>query len=399
MPFQKGKIKHMGKADKIIIVFACTALLVIATIAITFSFNGKSDKVAASIKQQELASRVSALDISRATEAQRIANENFYQKLKEGRPVSILVIGDDIGASSGSTAGNGWIDQLTNKLYATYKSKVTVTKITQSGANIVRSWIEYNSMINNNKQLGVSSNFDCVFICDGKNYQSVDELKQFHMFYENLIVRLIKNDPKTEIFPMIESSIKTDNGFTADIKDIAIHYVLDLVDTREIFNQSGKIYSDLSKDGVHPNDAGYALYAEEIYSVIVGNVSKNKVLSYEDKPTYFSDSPQLDNAHLVNTPDAITGYQQKENVFTSNQKGDSLTFTSSGSIAYVYYNTNTNGGQFQIFVDNKYFGEINTKSTANVSTPYLISGSLTGKHTIKLVTKQGSVNIICIVTN
>jgi uncharacterized protein YpmB len=111
----------MGKADKIAIIIACTILLVIVIIAITFSFNGKSREVAASIKQQDLASRVSALDVSRATEAQRIANENFYQKLKEGRPISILVIGDDIGQSSGSTTGNGWIDQLTRKLIATYK--------------------------------------------------------------------------------------------------------------------------------------------------------------------------------------------------------------------------------------------------------------------------------------
>jgi flagellar basal body-associated protein FliL len=135
----------MGKADKIVIIIACTILLVIVTIAITFSFNGKSDKVAASIKQQELASRVSALDVSRTAEAQRIANENFYQKLKEGRPISILIIGDDIGQSSGSTTGNGWIDQLTRKLIATYKSTVTVTKTTQGGTNVVRSWIEYNS--------------------------------------------------------------------------------------------------------------------------------------------------------------------------------------------------------------------------------------------------------------
>jgi len=389
----------MGKVDKIIIIIASTILLVIATVAIIFYFNGSGNKKAASINEQELASRVSALSSSRAAEAQRVANEKFYQKLKEGRPVSILIIGDDIGASSGSTAGNGWIDQLTNKLYATYKSTVTVTKITHGGANIVRSWIEYNSMIENNKQSGVSSNFDCVFICDGKNYQSIDELKQFHMFYENLIVRLIKNDPKSEIFPMIESSIKTDNGFTVDIKNISDHYELDLIDTRTAFNQSGKNYSDLSKDGVHPNDAGYTLYAEQMYNVISGNVSKNKSVSYENKPTFFSDSPQLDNANLIKTPDTITGYQQKDNVFTSNQKGDSLTYITSGNIVYVYYNTNTNGGQFQIFVDDQYYGEINTKSTANVSTPYLISGSLTGKHTIKLVTKQGSVNIIGIVTN
>jgi hypothetical protein len=389
----------MGKADKAVIIIASTILLAIATVAIISSINGNDNKRAASIKEKELASRVSALSSSRAAETQRVANEKFYQKLKEGRPVSILVIGDDIAASSGSTAGNGWIDQLTNKLYATYKSTVTVTKITQGGANIVRSWIEYNSMIDKNKQSGVSSNFDCVFICDGKDYQSIDDLKQFHMFYENLILRLIKNDPKAEIFPMIESSIKTDNGFTIDIKDIADHYGLDLIDTRTAFNQSGKNYSDLSKDGVHPNDAGYTLYAEQMYNVISGNVSKNKSVSYENKPTFFSDSPQLDNANLIKTPDTITGYQQKDNIFTSNQKGDSLTYITSGNIVYVYYNTNTNGGQFQIFVDDQYYGEINTKSTANVSTPYLISGSLTGKRTIKLVTKQGSVNIVGIVTN
>jgi hypothetical protein len=360
----------MGKVDKIIIIIASTILLAVATVAIISYFNGNGNKKAASVKEQELASRVSALEVSRTAEAQRIANENFYQKLKEGRPISILIIGDDIGESDGSTAGNGWIDQLTNKLYATYKSTVTVTKITQSGSNIVRSWIEYNSMVNNNKQSGVSSNFDCVFICDGKDYQSIDELKQFHMFYENLIVRLIKNDPKAEIFPMIESSIKTDNGFTVDIKELADHYGLDLIDTRTAFNQPGKNYSDLSKDGIHPNDDGYTLYAEEMYNVISGNVSKNKSINYENKPTLFSDSPQLENAHLLNTPDVVTGYQRKDNMYTSNQKGDSLTFTTSGSIAYVYYNTNTSGGQFQIFVDDQYYGEINTKSASNVSTPY-----------------------------
>ena len=110
------------------------------------------------------------------------------------------------------------------------------------------------------------------------------------MFYENLITRFIKNNPKAAIFPIIESTIKKDNGFTVDINELADYYGLDLIDTRVAFSQSEKSSSDLTNDGGGPNDSGYALYADEIYNVIISNLLKNKPVNYLDKSTLFSDT-------------------------------------------------------------------------------------------------------------
>lgn len=57
------------------------------------------------------------------------------------------------------------------------------------------------------------------------------------------------------------------------IQSICEHYSIPVADTIAAFNNSGKAYDDLTKDKVHPNDAGQDIYFETLKTIIDENLS------------------------------------------------------------------------------------------------------------------------------
>lgn len=387
----------MEKADTIIIACACVALAAVGVLSGLSQYRNRDKKQEAAAAVSQVSSMACVAEASRTSEASRIAGEDFYQKLREGRPVTLLLIGDDIGGSAGASAQNGWVDRLINQLHNTYGSTFTVKKPAQTATNTIKGWIEYDRMRQVDSQVGTASAYDAVLICTGQYDQTQVDLREFHMFYEDLIARLIRDIPKAAIFPVIEGSIKTENGYTVDIRDLASHYGLNIVDMKEAFGKSGKSAAELSKDGVHPTDTGYALYADTIFRVISGNVTAQKAAGATAEPVYFTDSAQIARYRLITQCQNSSGFQlQRDATYASVKKGDTLSFSASGSIIYVYYTGSVGGGSFQIYVDGRYEGEVSTKGSGSV--PYLVSDRLTaGTHTIQLVTKQGPIYIVGVV--
>ena len=56
-------------------------------------------------------------------------NDSFYQKLSDGFDVNILIVGDSIGAGSGSTNGNGWASLVQAGIQKKYGVKANLTNI------------------------------------------------------------------------------------------------------------------------------------------------------------------------------------------------------------------------------------------------------------------------------
>lgn len=385
----------MTKTEKIISICACSALLVVALLAVANQSRNRKSDSANRKAVSSIAVNAGKADSTRTSETSRIASEDFYQKLREGRDIRILVIGDDIGSSAGATSQNGWTDVLVNKLHAAYQSNFSVVRLPQTTTNVVKGWIGYTQ----GKDTGTITpdGYDAVFLCVGYYDQTQIELKEFHMFYEQLLVQLIKDNSKAAIFPILESSFKSENGYSVDIRDLASYYGFNLIDAKDAFSKSGKDVKQLSADGVHPNDAGYSLYADAIYNTIVQNVHSNQSVTYSKKSYFYNDTGAMQNYKLI-TQGNGSGFQQQNTSYISTKKGDALTFSGSGSLIYVYYNTSPTGGSFQIFVDKQYAGEINTKSTGSDSTAFMLTNKISnGVHTIQIVNKQGNVSVIGVI--
>lgn len=375
------------------IILACLAviLLAAATVYLSMLADKRNEALQESYASMDSAitARVASLSAASEAEVKRIASLNFYQRLKEGRDVSILVIGDSIGLSAGSTKGNGWTDRLKSDIKKTYGSSCDITQITGGGTTVVRGWVEYN-------RTQTGKTYDAIFICEGQNDQSYP-LSQFEHYYDNLLSRLIKSKANTAIYQLVESSIRKNNDYTQTISDLSNHYGTERIDMRVAFGNSPIPYSGLSKDGVHPNDTGYALYENAILQNIKNNVQANKsTLHNQASPLY--DTQYLNTFNFVSTPTALNGFVQGQSGYICSKTGDSVTYTISGTAAIAMFAEQANGGTASIYLDGKYIGKADTKNNNNTTFSVFISDGLIGKHAVKIVS-SGSVTVEGVATN
>lgn len=117
--------------------------------------------------------------------------------------------------------------------------------------------------------LNDDTDYDLVVICYGQN----DSTDGFSTDYEAL-VRAIRNKyTNSSIISILESSQKEYTEKMITIQNICAQYNIPVADTIEAFNKSGKDYNALTKDGVHPNDAGQDIYFETLKDIIDSNVA------------------------------------------------------------------------------------------------------------------------------
>ncbi len=209
-------------------------------------------------------------------------SDSFYQKLADGFDVNILVVGDSIGAGTGSSDSNhNWSALLKNEITATYGSLVTLTNVSMGGNASYAGYVRTLALDDNN-------NYDLVVLCYGQN----DMEENFSLYYEAL-VRAIKNRyPKASLLAILESSQKEYSMKMQAIQDIASHYSIPVVDTIAPFQMN---YESLTGDGVHPNDDGYKVYCETAMNTINDLVSEsygfdpNDVYPVNDRVTDFDE--------------------------------------------------------------------------------------------------------------
>ena len=191
------------------------------------------------------------------------AEDSFYQKLMDGFDVNVLVVGDSIGAGAGTeTDGQQWFKQLQTYLRTINKGKVSVTNVSMGGNTSYAGYVR-------TKALNDDVDYDLAIICYGQN----DGYDGLSTNYEAM-VRAIRNKyPDCSIISILDSYHVEYTPNIVAIQCSCEHYGIPVADTIAAFNNSGKAYDDLTKDGVHPNDAGQEIYFETIKSVIDDNVA------------------------------------------------------------------------------------------------------------------------------
>ncbi|MGG7178131.1 SGNH/GDSL hydrolase family protein [Clostridium paraputrificum] len=200
------------------------------------------------------------------TEAKGEAEElNFYGKLKNKKPVRVLILGDGLALSQGRNTDNGiWDQGVASFIQSTYGSTVELKSLAQNGA---ASAVGYNVVKNND-----ISNYDFIITCYGQNDNNAAvNIDQFRTNYDSIIKEIKAKNPNGTIVPILPSTLTTDNRYRTTIQAIATEHGLQVADTKTTFINSGIPEGTLS-NGVLPNDKGYQLYTET-----VGNVIKNGV--------------------------------------------------------------------------------------------------------------------------
>lgn len=191
---------------------------------------------------------------------------NPYEKIKEGKEVNILVLGNGIGLSEGKTDESGnWTSSLSKWLEETYKSKVNITNLSQDKATVKVGLEE----LEKNKDT-----FDLAYIIFGENDQKALKPNEFKEDYEKIIEILKERNKNVDIVPIIENSIRKKNEYTTIIEAIGKDNYIKALDMATVFTKDPAPYAKLTtKGGIYPNNIGYSLYFSNVKSLIEANIA------------------------------------------------------------------------------------------------------------------------------
>lgn len=215
---------------------------------------------------------------------QKKADDSFYQKLADCFDVNVLIVGDSIGAGSGTeTDGQQWFKQLQSYLRTLNKASVSVTNVSMGGNTSYAGYVR-------TMDLNDDVDYDLAIICYGQN----DRTDGFSTYYESIIQAIRNKYPDCSIISILESSQREYTEKMTTIKSICEHYDIPVADTIAAFNDSDKVYDGLTNDGVHPNDAGQEIYYETVKAVIDENVEASTG-KMEDVDVINADVHKFDN--------------------------------------------------------------------------------------------------------
>ncbi|MBE5875872.1 MAG: SGNH/GDSL hydrolase family protein [Lachnospiraceae bacterium] len=189
--------------------------------------------------------------------------DSFYQKLKDGFDVDILVVGDTIATAYGATKPEySWVRTIELYLEQVYQIEVNITNLALADSS---AYAGYANLMMLNDEI----EYDLALICYGEK----DSAESIDVFYEPIIRAVRDGYPKCSMIAMLEATSAGYIEKAQRIQTIAEHYDIPVVDAIEGFS-SGEYaeFDELTDDGIHPNDTGHQLYAYLLSEVIDAEV-------------------------------------------------------------------------------------------------------------------------------
>ena len=192
-------------------------------------------------------------------------------------------IGGSVTEGSGSTGGGRWSSLVTDYYKKAYKNK-TVTELnagiggTGSGYGIIR-------MKNDLKLDSKKDAPDIVFIEFSINDATSEKRSEGKMRNMDSLIRQLLNAPKIPVIVMVHLTKASGNEYEkpnpaleysmADFHEVAEHYGIHEIDVNEYIwnkiNDGEFVWREIAGDSAHPNNVGYAHYADCIISSLEAN--------------------------------------------------------------------------------------------------------------------------------
>ncbi len=199
---------------------------------------------------KEAAEKAAAEEAIRRVELEK--KDSFYQKLADGFDVNVLVLGDTVATTYGTSKDEySWVNTIELYLEQRYGVDVNVTNLALADSSVYEGYT--NLMMHNDEM-----QYDLAIICYGEK----DGAKSIDIFYEAIIRAVKAGYPRCSTIAMLEATTAGYVEKMQRVEAIAEHYELPVVDTIEAFT-SGEYaeFEELTDDGIHPNDMGHQLYA------------------------------------------------------------------------------------------------------------------------------------------
>lgn len=341
-----GRVKLIKKNLLVIIIIALIVVVLVMGVLIgkRFVLHEKYQNDQIKVLQDEISDSQAAIkelndDIVRLSKMiSSLDNSNgFYQKLKNGHYVNILIVGDSIGAGTGaSDREHRWTNLLAEWIQSAYGVDLTLTNVSMGGNTSYAGYAR--TMI-----LEDGIEYDLAIICYGQN----DSDEGFSANYEAIIRGLRARYTSCSIISILESSQKTYTEKMGEIEKLADYYTIPVADTIEAFDESGYEYILLAEDGIHPNDIGQNIYFETIRDIIADKVEKNEPLERAALKPINNGVTEYDNYKFIPVDD----FSRLDDV-TWEIESDQM----SGVIG-IYRSYNTGDCTLKVYIDDVLFKE------------------------------------------
>lgn len=260
-------------------VFLCIALALAIVCVFVIGTTQKNKRSQELIKKSQEGNKVATLAVKGEESKESISS---YEKIKNKKGASILILGDYIAQSEGAESKNKWSSILADSIEKNYGTQLAVTLLANKDQGISKTLSDYN-----NKE--AANKYDFVIICVGADDVGVLKIEQFRKSYEALVRKIKEGNSNCEVISIIESSIKIDKTYPDSIKSICDYYEIPYLDGREVFKRSNIDYSKLTlQDGQTPNIDGFKLYGEGIYNLIKTNIENGKTVKSSKKDLLYN---------------------------------------------------------------------------------------------------------------
>ena len=289
-----------------------------------------------------------------------------WQKLETDKKLNIAYFGGSITVGAGASDMNktSWRPQTT----AWFRAKFPDAKITEIMASIGGTGSELGTYRAQNDLIAKKP--DLVFVEFAVNDHAVGEESQRR--WSEAIVRQIKNaNPAADIVFVYTTAKQYETyskGHTPDTvkwqEEVANHYGIPSVNVGqalfEVIRDGGGTWDSLTKDGVHPLDAGYAIYAKTVAEFLEAHRKDAPVPADASLPAPIAKFP-IDNVACVDawtvsssgwTKDPESLARKYPHQLTSNVPGTTLEVPFHGSAIGLYWLVAGDGGKIECAVDN-----------------------------------------------
>ena len=252
-------------------------------------------------------------------------DDSFYQKLKDGFDVRILVLGDTVANGYGaSSQDKTWAKLLEKSIEDNYRVEVTIDNeaILDSGA--YASYARVKMM--------EDKEYDLAVICTG----TADNEETLPVYYEALLRAIQTKFRKCSVICIQEYMETENNARNLSILSLANAYN---AYTADMFN---KMYADPApylQDGGYLNDAGHELYAETLSSVINSGVKSDTEFMITQKDPINEEAEKFDEFLYV-----------PAERFTRSGRQYSLETSVSGIVAF-YFDVPPGENSFDVYVN------------------------------------------------
>ena len=293
-------------------------------------------------------------------EAQRRNIGLFYEKIRTGKAVTVAYLGGSITQGAGATDPNK----------TSYRALVTTwlrthfpkTQINEINAAVGGTGSAYGSI--RVRRDVVEQKPDLVFIEFAINDAGEKE-EAAKKSLEGIIRQLLAVSQPPEIV-MIYTTSEKRNAVVAWHETIASYYRLPAINLQDaVWKQidEGKIsFSALSKDGVHPNDDGYKLYANLVTDFLTVQETLTpsplvKVLPgylLSDEMTYGELKPFAEFAHNATwKSEATTDKTLPSSLLVTDKANAEISVSFEGTVVGLSYRMGPDCGIIECLIDDK----------------------------------------------